>query len=89
MLYVSHVTQNRKDDKAGEEAGQTVDGAGEHSVPVAIVVEFVVTRQSQQRSKPGPKRKENLRGRVYPDLGIIKFVPFWSEVVTDTISSTR
>ena len=54
-LHFCHVPQHTEYDKAGHEAGDAVDGAGEDGVFVAVVVELVVTGQRQESPKPRPQ----------------------------------
>lgn len=68
MLHMCHVPQHREDNETGQEACETVDGAGQHCVSVAVVVELVVAGQSQKSSEPRTQREEYLRCSIYPYL---------------------
>lgn len=65
-----YLPKNRKNNKAREEAGETVDGRGDESVAVAVVVELVVARQRQQGAEPWTQREEDLGRCVDPHLNI-------------------
>lgn len=69
-IITLHLPQNGENDEASEEAGETVDGGGDEGISVAVVVELVVAGQRQQGAEPRTQREEDLRGGVYPHLGI-------------------
>lgn len=71
VLHVRHITQNGKDNETGQETGQAINTARQYRVPVAVVVELVVTGEGQQRAETGTQREEDLRGGVYPHLGVV------------------
>lgn len=85
VLDVRHVPQNWEDDESGQEARQTIDAAGEDRVSVAVVVEFVVAREGQQRAETGTQREEDLGGGVYPHFRVVQLVPLGGEVVADAV----
>lgn len=76
-----HVAEHREYHKSSQEAGETIDAAGQDSVLVAVVVELVVAGQGQQRSEPRTQREEYLGGCINPNLGVAQFVPLRSQVV--------
>lgn len=84
-----HVPQHREDDEPGQEAGETVDGAGEHRVPVAVVVELVVAGEGEQGPESRSQWEEDLRGGVDPHLRVAQLVPLGGEVVADALGGAR
>ena len=69
-LHLCHVSQHGENDEPRHEAGDTVDGAGDDGVLVAVVVELVVAGQGQQGAKAGPEGEEDLSGGGNPDLSV-------------------
>ena len=65
---MGHVAEDGEDDKAGQEAGEAIDGARDDGVPVAVVVELVVGGEGEEGPEPGAEGEEDLRGSVNPYL---------------------
>lgn len=52
--------------------------------PSTVMIEFIVTRQGHQSSKPGPQSEVNLFGRLHPDVDVEYLGPVRFEIVFDT-----
>lgn len=70
VLCVRHETNNGKDDKTSKETGTWVDAADCKRILVDVIVVFIVGAQSDQCAQTKTIRKEDLRNRVHPYLGI-------------------
>ena len=66
VLGVRHVAQVGEDDEAGEEAGAGVDGAGDETVSVAVVVELVVAGVGEVDTEASSNTVEYLNSCIYP-----------------------
>jgi len=82
---MSHIAQNSKDDKTSEEAGGAVHSTGEERVPVDIVVELVITGKGEKNAKARSEREEDLSGGIDPNVGVVKSIEVWCEVILDAI----
>ena len=51
VLRLGHVAEVGEDDEAGEEAGEGVDGGGDQTVAIAVVVKLVVARVGKMNPK--------------------------------------
>lgn len=47
FVSIDEIPQNGEYHKTRQEAGQTIDAAGQQCVPIAIVIELIVTGQCQ------------------------------------------
>ena len=65
---MGHKADDGEDDEAGEDAGGAVGEGDEDGVPMAVVGELVVARESDQTSEAGSKRVENLCRSISPNL---------------------
>lgn len=68
VLHVRHIPEHGEYDEAGQEAGEEVYRAGQYGVPVTVVVELVVTGQSEQCAESRAQREKHLRCRIDPHL---------------------
>ena len=57
--------------------------------PKTVVVEFVVTRQSDQPTPARRKREEDLHGCIPPNACLCKLIPLWGQVKHNAVSETR
>ena len=63
VLGLGHVAEVGEDHEPGEEAGEGVDGRGDETVPVAVVVELVVARigEMHPESSPNTERERDIK----------------------------
>ena len=88
-MFNNNSPQHREDYKSSQKTGQAIDAAGDERIAIAVVVELVVAGKRQQSAEARAQRKEDLRGGIYPYLGILKLMPLRRQIVLDALIGAR
>lgn len=68
ILNMCHISEHCEYYKTSEETSKKVYRTSNDGIPIAVIIELVVTGQGKERAEPWTQRKEYLRRRVYPHL---------------------
>ena len=82
---VGQKANNAENDQSGVEGRQDVAGSDEEGVFEAVVVELVVTGQSDETAPARGQREEYLHGRVAPHRSLQQQLPPGRQVIQNAV----
>ena len=82
----SHEAEDREDDESGKHAGAAVDKTDDQRILVAVVVELVVARHSNEATRARTERVEDLGRGVGPHAGLEKLLEVRGDVEENSLA---